>query len=106
MTIYDLINGISSGEFDHQLKAMYGSSERNIMKNRARYLSAAENFSRLYPESVEIKVFSAGGAVEIGGGFTKRQGGRVLAAAVDADVIAIAAHNGMNKINFRSYIPP
>lgn len=102
MTIYDLINGISSGEFDHQLKAMYGSSERNIMKNRARYLSAAENFSRLYPESVEIKVFSAGGAVEIGGGFTKRHGGRVLAAAVDADVIAIAAHNGMNKINFAS----
>ena len=102
MTIYDLINGISSGEFDEQLKELYGTSERNIMKNKARYISAAENFSRLYPEDEEIRVFSVGGAFGIGGMFTSQYGGKTLGAALDADIIAIAALNNTHEIHYAS----
>ncbi len=100
MTLFELISRITSGELDDQLKKLYGSSERNIMKNRARYLSAAENFSRLYPECDEIRVFSVGGAFEISGGWTESQNGKVIAASVDADVIAIAALNKEDTMNF------
>ncbi len=102
MTIYELSSGISSGVFDDQFKMLYGSSERNILKQRARYLSAAENFSRLYPECGEIGVFSVGGRTEIGGNHTDHQHGCVLAAAVDADIIAIAARNRENEIHLVS----
>lgn len=100
MTLFELISRITSGELDDQLKKLYGSSERNIMKNRARYLSAAENFSRLYPECDEIRVFSVGGAFEISGGWTEAQNGKILAASVNADIIAIAALNNEDKMNF------
>lgn len=102
MTIYELSSGISSGAFDEQLKMLYGSLDRNILRHRARYLSAAENFSRLYPECGEIGVFSAGGRAEIGGNHTDHQHGNIIAAAVDADMIAIAAVNGGNEIHLTS----
>ncbi len=102
MTIYDLINGFSSGKFDEQLKELYGTSEKNIMKNRARYISAAENFSRLYPEDAEIRVFSAGGAFRIGGEFTRQHGGKTLGVSLDADIIAIAAVNNTHEIHYSS----
>lgn len=102
MTIYELSSGISSGAFDEQLKMLYGSSDRNILRHRARYLSAAENFSRLYPECGDIRVFSAGGRAEIGGNHTDHQHGSVLAAAIDADMIAIAALNGEDEIHLVS----
>lgn len=100
MTLFELISRITSGELDDQLKKLYGSSERNIMKNRARYLSAAENFSRLYPKCGEIRVFSVGGAFEISGGGTETQNGKILAASIDADIVAIAALNKEDKMNF------
>lgn len=102
MTIYELISGISSGWFDDQLKMLYDSSDRSILRHRARYLSAAENFSRLYPECGDIRVFSAGGRAEIGGNHTDHQHGNVLAAAIDADMIAIAETNGSDEIRIVS----
>lgn len=102
MTIYELSSGISSGMFDSQLKMLYGSSERNVLRNRARYLSAAERFSRLYPECTDVRVFSAGGRAEIGGNHTDHQHGNVLAAAIDADMTAIAELNGSNEIRIAS----
>lgn len=102
MTIYELSSGISSGSFDSQLKMLYGSSDRSVLRHRARYLSAAENFSRLYPECGDIRVFSAGGRAEIGGNHTDHQHGNVLAAAIDADMIAIAETNGSDEIRIVS----
>lgn len=102
MTIYELSSGISSGVFDDQLRMLYGTNERNILRNRARYLSAAENFSRLYPECSDINVFSVGGRAEIGGNHTDHQHGKVISAAVDADIIAIASPNGGTEVHINS----
>lgn len=104
MTIYDFINGISSGEFDEQLRAIYGKSERNILRNKARYISVAESFSGLYPEDEEIRVFSVGGALEIGGELTRYHGGKTLAASLDADIISIVALNNTHEIHFASEV--
>lgn len=102
MNISEFINGISGGAFDEQLRRLYGQSERAVLRGRARYLSAAENFSALYPESEEIHVYSAPGRTEIGGNHTDHQHGCVLAAAVSLDMIAVAAFRDDGVIRIKS----
>ncbi|MCR4795038.1 MAG: galactokinase [Ruminococcus sp.] len=102
MKIYDLISGLSGGSFDEQLKMLYGSSEKAVLRNRARYLSAAENFSRLYPECEDIRVFSASGRTEVGGNHTDHQHGCVLAAAVSLDIIGIVRFHEDGVIRIKS----
>lgn len=102
MIFSDFINSISSGAFDQQFCRLYGSSEKTVLRQRSRFMSAAENFSRLYPESGEIRVFSAPGRTEIGGNHTDHQHGCVLAAAVSADAIAIVSANSENVIRVSS----
>lgn len=102
MVINEFINRISSGAFDEQFRMLYGSSEKVMLKQKARYLSAAENFSRLYPECGDIGVFSAPGRTEIGGNHTDHQNGCVIAAAVDIDVIAIVSFHDEGVIRIKS----
>lgn len=102
MNIHELINGISGGAFDAQLTQLYGTSPRALLKNKTRYISAAEHFSRLYPEHGDISVFSAPGRSEVGGNHTDHQHGCVLAAAVDLDVIAIVAFHDEGVIRLKS----
>jgi galactokinase len=102
MKIYELIKGLSEGSFDDQLKMLYGPSERSILRNRARYLSAAENFSRLYPERDDIRIFSASGRTEVGGNHTDHQHGCVLAAAVNLDIIGIVKYHDKGVIRIKS----
>lgn len=102
MTIYELTNGLSNGSFDRQLKMLYGSSENAVLRGRARYMCAAENFSRLYPECGDIRVFSASGRTEIGGNHTDHQNGCVLAAAVSLDMIGIVRFHQEGVIRIRS----
>ena len=52
---------LTAGKYDEKLCRLYGSSGAVLAAQRARYLQAAENFSRLYPEREEIAVFSAPG---------------------------------------------
>lgn len=102
MNISELVNAISNGALDERFRELYGSSERTLLRQRARYLSAAENFSRLYPERGEIHVFSAPGRTEIGGNHTDHQHGCVLAAAVNLDVVAIVAFHDEGVIRLKS----
>ena len=90
MTIQELCSALSGGRLDERFRELYGNGEREYLRQRARYLSAAEHFSRLCPECDDVRVFSAPGRTEIGGNHTDHQHGCVLAAAVDLDVIALA----------------
>ena len=102
MNLSEFINGISAGKFDEQFRMLYGSADKAVLRARARYLSAAENFSRLYPESGEIRIFTASGRTEIGGNHTDHQHGCVLAAAVSLDIIAMVCFNGEGVIRVKS----
>lgn len=102
MNINEFVNGISSGSFDEQLRRLYGNSDRTLLRQRARYLSAAENFSKLYPQCGDIKVFSAPGRTEVGGNHTDHQHGCVLAASVGLDVIAIVSFHDEGVIRIKS----
>ena len=90
MTIQEICSALSGERLDERFRELYGNGEREYLRQRARYLSAAEHFSRLCPECDDVRVFSAPGRTEIGGNHTDHQHGCVLAAAVDLDGIALA----------------
>ena len=102
MTIHDFISAINEGQLDDTLARLYGADRQTLLAQHIRYLSAAENFSKLYPDCNDIQVFSASGRTEIGGNHTDHQHGCVLAAAVSLDMIAIVSFNEDGIIRFSS----
>lgn len=102
MNVNEFIGSLSGGLSDGRLRELYGGAENEILRQKARYISAVESFSRMYPEHAEIRVFSAPGRSEVGGNHTDHQHGCVIAAAVNLDVIAIAAPNDDNIIRIKS----
>ena len=98
MNIQEFVSGISEGRFDTVLTELYGGG-RELLRQRARYISAVENFSRQYPDHSEIRVFSAPGRTEIGGNHTDHQRGKVLTGSVNLDALSCAAPNGTDTVN-------
>ena len=102
MNIEQLKQNLTDGSYDSALSKLYGTDPDVLNQQRARYLQAAETFSRLYPERSEVSVFSAPGRTEIGGNHTDHQHGCVLAASVNLDVIAIVAFHQDGVIRLQS----
>lgn len=84
-----------SGAKDELLMDIY-LDEAKLAYQRDRYVSAIEEFEKLYGEA-EVSIYSAPGRSEIGGNHTDHQNGEVLAASVNLDAIAIveATDNGV-----------
>ncbi len=93
MTIYELSNKITNGGLDELFSRIYRNNDMEKLRQRARYLSGAENFSRLYPQREDIHVFSVPARTEICGNHTDHQCGSVLAAAVTLDILGFVAYH-------------
>jgi len=102
MNIQEFINGISNGAFDVQFRQLYGNSDIKLLKQKARYISAVEHFSMLFPTKSEIRIFSAPGRAEICGNHTDHQNGCVIASAVDLDTIAVVSPDDSDIIKIVS----
>ena len=89
MNINEYREKLISGKLDSQLELLY--KKNGTAKQRARYVEALDSFSQTYPERGDIHVYSASGRTEIGGNHTDHQHGCVIAAAVNLDVIGVAA---------------
>lgn len=59
-------------------------------------------FVSLHGDSTDISVFTSPGRTEIGGNHTDHNHGRVLAASIDLDIIAVAARNDDGVIRLKS----
>lgn len=101
MKYQDLKEQLKDGSFDKALKELYGSSVQIISHQRKRYLEAVEKFNEYFPEHDEVQIYSAPGRTEIGGNHTDHQHGCVLAAAVDPDIIAVAAFQNDDVIHLK-----
>lgn len=93
---------INASSSDAVFAGLYGEADTAAQK--ARYAKAVESFRKAFPENAEsdISVFSAPGRTEICGNHTDHQHGRVLAAAVDLDAVAVVSENGKNVIRLQS----
>lgn len=86
-----VISQINSGKYDSTFSRLYGSQSEIIASARSRYINAILKFEELYGKERHIKLFSAPGRTEIGGNHTDHNHGRVLAAAINLDVIAVVS---------------
>ena len=75
-------------------------SDPKSQKNRI--LSAIDSFEKLFGEGREVYLLSVPGRSEILGNHTDHNKGKVLAGAIDKDVIAVASKNGTDTINLKS----
>ncbi len=91
---------ILNGVIDSTLIKLYG--EENLKLQKERYLKAIDEFVKIFGEDRDIKIYSAPGRTEILGNHTDHNGGRVIAASVNLDVIAVVAKNDTNTVNLKS----
>ena len=77
-----LIECIRNGEYDTEFNKLYSDIERQ----KKRYIRLIERYAELYGDD-DVQLFCAPGRSEIGGNHTDHQHGRVLACAIDLDVV-------------------
>lgn len=105
MKMSELCSEITSGSYDAEFKKFYGS-DCDISQCRNRYKTAAEKFIEIYssllPDDADVSLFSVPGRSEIAGNHTDHNHGKVIAASISLDIIAVAAKNSAGEIRVKS----
>lgn len=94
-----LKNKLESGAFEADFSRLYAE---DAPLQQARYKKTLSAFRNAFPKQREAAFFSAPGRSEIGGNHTDHQLGRVLAAAVTMDMIAVAAKTEDRRVCIHS----
>ena len=94
-----LLNEIKSGALDTTLTHLYGDARLSAQK--VRYEEAVNEFISIYGD-LDVNIFSTPGRTEVSGNHTDHNKGCVLAAALDLDIIAIAAKTDDKVISVKS----
>ena len=100
MTTAELKNQIQNGAADETFIMLYG--KEHVEKARTRYVSAICSFEEIYGAREDAMILSVPGRSEITGNHTDHNHGRVIAASVDCDVIAVASKGKSDKIRIKS----
>ncbi len=99
MKLSDWIGDIRSGMQDSKFAYLY---QKDIEAQKNRYIKALENFEQIFKTDREVCLVSAPGRTELGGNHTDHQHGRVLAAAVTMDIIAVVSKRSDGIIHIHS----
>jgi len=91
--------GLKNGNLRTRLEEIYAS---DAPAQERRLLELANTFTEIFPGEEEVSVFSAPGRSEIGGNHTDHNNGKVLAASVNLDILAVAAKTGGDHIFVKS----
>lgn len=100
MTTDLLMQKIQQGELDERLQDIY-VDDKLLDYQRNRYIKAIKNFEELYSAG-EVELFSAPGRSEVGGNHTDHQHGKVLAASINLDSLAVVRETSDNTIRLFS----
>ena len=95
-----LVQEFKSGQYAERLKDIY-VDDAVLDYQKERYIKAIEEFEKLYGEQ-EVEIYSAPGRSEVGGNHTDHQYGKVLAASINLDAIAIVAKTDDSIIDIKS----
>lgn len=98
------LNNLTDFLDKNALKALFIDiyGEKRIESQKKRYMELGKTYKQKFNNSNEVSVFSTPGRTEVGGNHTDHNAGRVLAAAVTLDDIAIATPTDDNVITLYS----
>ena len=99
--INTLRNEILRGEYDSRLKRVYVTDDA-VKAQYERYIGLADDFAALFGDNRDVRLFSAPGRTEVGGNHTDHNHGRVLAAGINLDAVAVASKNDENIVRVKS----
>ena len=97
----ELIKAIESGTYDENLKRVYVTDEA-VKAQKPRYIEAISDFAELFGAERDISIMSAPGRTEVCGNHTDHNNGKVLAAAINLDAIAIVSKNSDGIVRVKS----
>ncbi len=97
----ELIKMLEGSQADEMLKRVY-VTDSEVEKQKPRYIKTVKKFIELFGEDRDVIVLSAPGRTEICGNHTDHNNGKVLAASINLDAIAVAAKNDSLVINEKS----
>ena len=101
MKVKEMIAAIELGRFDENLKAVYVTDDA-VEKQKPRYVETLNDFGELFGYDREVSIMSAPGRTEVCGNHTDHNNGKVLAASINLDAIAVASKNDDNTIRVKS----
>ncbi len=88
MNVMQLKEKLQATTYDRIFTVLYGAE--NVAMQKERYLALADAFADLYGTEVPVTVFSVPGRTEVSGNHTDHNFGKVIAGAVDLDIVAMA----------------
>ncbi len=99
MKTTELIKNIESGALDSIFTKLYA---KDVDMQKARYIRTIKNFEENYGVDRDVSLFSVPGRSEISGNHTDHNHGCVIAAAINLDIIAVAAKTDDGIVRLRS----
>ncbi len=96
----NLIIKINNGD-NKAFRELYGNDPAELKRNAERYSKLLNQFKSAFGIS-DVEFFSSPGRTEIGGNHTDHNWGRVLAGAVNLDIVSVTARNDTNVIRILS----
>ena len=99
MQVSELIKRINDGHWDGTIKSLY--PQKCVQNRKERILKLANEFIELYGDR-DVCLFSVPGRTELSGNHTDHNNGRVLAASVDIDIIAVASPIAEKEVRIKS----
>ncbi len=100
MRANELRAAIKCGGYDSIFTRLYGADKVEMQKER--YAKCVDEFENIYGKGRELRVFSVSGRSEISGNHTDHNYGKVLAASINMDIIAIVAKNEDGIVHVKS----
>lgn len=97
----EYIEAIVSGKMDDKLKAVY-VLDSAVEYQKKRYVSTIKEFINIFGDDRDIIITSAPGRTEVCGNHTDHNNGKVLAASVNLDAIAVCAISPSNTVRVQS----
>ncbi len=102
MNSFILKQKLEHGMYNDTLMSLYNLDKDSVNAAVTRYIDTIVAFEDQFHLNDDISIFSAPGRSEIGGNHTDHQHGRVLAAAVNLDVIAVTTPTDDNIVTIKS----
>ena len=100
MKTIELKKALLDGAFDEKLTYIYG--EAALEAQKARYAKAIDEFASLYGADRDAALYSVAGRSELSGNHTDHNFGRVIAASINLDIIAVAAPRADMTVRVKS----
>lgn len=97
----EFIAAVQAGEMDGKLKAVY-VTDSAVEAQKPRYIRLINEFIKLFGEDRDVIITSAPGRTEVCGNHTDHNNGKVLAASVNLDAVAVAAKNDEEVVRVKS----